>query len=93
MAAYHYYEKHREFDVYRIRDLSQIRKRWFRHYYVIVQQKGTFTFDHYVYKFGDPWKFPLIRYRGIWFGPFWTQEEAESFGHTYCEYEFNWLTG
>ncbi len=63
---------------YRIIDLSKVRKRWFRNWYVLVQVKGYFDQNGWVFNSVEATE-NKMKYDGSWYGPFWSKEEAEQF--------------
>lgn len=71
-----------EFKEHELKEIStkQIKKRWFRNWYVLYQTTGYFTHKSFVFEYG---KFPSSykNYTGTWYGPFWSREEATNFGN------------
>lgn len=67
----------------------EIKKRWFRNYYVLYQCKGWFTHDTFVLKYGD---FNPHKYDGSFYGPF-SKEVAEAFATLMKNTHENFILG
>ncbi len=75
-ASDHYHNGRREFRKKQISP-DKIKKRWFRNFYVLEQTKGYFVCNTFILEFG---KFDPAKYDGTYYGPFYKEEDATSFG-------------
>jgi hypothetical protein len=78
-ASEDYHQKCEALDKKRIQP-RQIRKRWFRNWYVLYQPDGWFRHNTIVVPFFATRDY-LDRFpQGTWYGPFWSEKEAQLFG-------------
>lgn len=92
-ASEHYDRALRQYDQKAI-PFKKIRKRWFRNFYMLHQSKGWFTHNSFVFSFEEIEKNPKAKnYTGEWYGPFWSQEEADSFGRGLCKTHTSFILG
>jgi type IV secretory pathway protease TraF len=84
-----YWKACERFDKKEIISYRQVKKRWFRNYYVLYQSKGYFDHETFVLEFG---KFEISSYSGRYYGPF-LKSEAISFAAQVKSTHLNFVLG
>lgn len=87
-----YHTKYATFRKKRVQ-VKDIRKRWFRNFYVMYQFEGWFTHNTFLFnleELADTQE--LNKYAGEWYGPF-TRESARQFATDLKETHINFIMG